>query len=407
MSKQVSKKNKPTVVAVGLFIPGNSFTRVFASLFEWLSGDYDIHWLGIAYKGPVTKKENYTLHPCNVNGGDIYGAYGAAALAAELHANTLWLLNDFYLLKNYAQAWLPLKQKGIRLLAYVPLDGCITHVSIVQDCFFLDDLVLYNQWALDEVQQAIAQFKQQRPGEEFTVPRLHYRYHGVDRKTFYPSAEKKQEGLLKEKLFKMNDAAESIFILNANRYNERKDIETTIEAFAKALPHFTKPACLCLHTPNLEPYIKEKLLAVIESSGAAKKILLNPLGDEYIDDAQLVNLYRACATGINTSLGEGWGMISFEHAACGAAQIVPGHTAPAEVWDKAAVVINKDKPVTLSTNPFQMYAVSRDELAAQLVKLVNDETFLADVSERCYRHVAGNQFRWDAIAAQWKELLTN
>ena len=43
-------------------------------------------------------------------------------------------------------------------------------------------------------------------------------------------------------------------------------------------------------------------------------------------------IYNACDVGINTSIGEGWGLVSFEHAATGAGQIVPRHSACEELW---------------------------------------------------------------------------
>ncbi len=398
-------ENKPTVLAVGLFVPGSGFTRVFQSLFENLSDRYTIHWLGIGYKGETVQTNNYTLHPCNVNGGDIYGAYGAAKLAVQVGAKTVLLLNDFYLLKNYAQAWLPLKQNNIRLLAYVPLDGYITDASGMADCFFLDELVLYNKWAMQEVQAAIENYLEQHSGEKIKTPTLSYVYHGTDTLIFKPAKNFTEQRKLKQGLFKVPNAAESIFILNANRYNERKDIESTIEAFANALPQFTKPAYLCLHTPNIPPHLKERLLTAIKNSGCQQNILLNPLGEDYVNDTILIKLYQASAIGINTSNGEGWGMISFEHAACGAAQIVPGHTAPAEVWKGAGIIISNSKPVQLNSNPFLMYRVDTNELANQLVKLVNNETQLAQAAENCYSHSHDEQFNWHNIAAQWKKLL--
>lgn len=397
--------DKPTVLAVGLFVPGNGLTRVFESLFERLSYHFTIHWLGIGYKGEVQRQKNYTLHPCNVNGGDIYGAYEAAALAREVKAQSVLLLNDFYLLKNYRKVWLPLKQEGLRLLAYVPLDGEIVDISIIRDCLFLDEMVLYNEWALAEVRTAMEKFLTEQPLEKESLPRLSFRYHGVDTSVFYPSPGQDETIRLKQKLFKVADAEESIFILNANRYNERKDIERTVAAFAEALPGFQKPVYLCLHTPNLQPHLKERLCTLINDSGCGERILLNPLGEEYIADERLVNLYQACAIGVNTSFGEGWGLISFEHAACGAAQIVPGHTAPAEVWKDAAILIQKDKPVQLHTNPFRMYSVDKGRLAEELVKLVNNEQYLFHISGQCCQHAAGNLFNWDYIAAEWKELL--
>ena len=50
---------KPVLVALGIYFPGYSFTRVFDSLLKELSAYYTIHWSGIAYKGEVLVLEKY------------------------------------------------------------------------------------------------------------------------------------------------------------------------------------------------------------------------------------------------------------------------------------------------------------------------------------------------------------
>lgn len=395
--------DKPTVLAVGLFVPGTGFTRVYESLFARLSSFFTIHWLGIGYKGPVTVYANYTLHPCNVKGGDIYGAYGAAALARELEAASVLLLNDVYLLKNYEQTWLPLKKSGTRLVAYLPLDGQITDASIIKDCLFPDKIVMYSQWAVDEMKTAYTQYSSANTASK--LPDISFIYHGVDQNLFMP-ADEMQQTLIKQEIFStQEDAAQAIFILNANRYNERKDLEATIAAFAKALPFCEKPVYLCLHTPNLPVILQNKLSGIIANSGCSDRIILNPLGNEYVSEKALVKLYQACSIGVNTSLGEGWGLISFEHAACGAAQIVPGHTTPAECWKDVALLTDTANPVKLPTNPFQMYQVDADVLTKQIARLVNDNGYRVQMAARCQQHTSAEIFNWEYIAAQWEKML--
>lgn len=396
--------SKPVLVVSGIYIPGYSFTRVFESLLEPLAARYTIHWLGIAYKGEIEQKRFYTLYPCNKNGGDIYGAYGAAALALELKATAVLLLNDFYLLRNYEYAWQSLKEKGIRLAAYVPLDGLVTDVNMMQECFFLDELVLYHKAVMKDIQQAINKYQQQSGNIPAKLPRLSYRYHGVDTHTFHPVSDAKRL-VLKKQLFKLPDAEQAIFLLNGNRYTERKDLVSTISGFAKAYPQFQQPAYLVLHTPNMEPQKRLELVSLIDNSGVAHRILLNPLGEEYISDAQLAQLYQACDVGINTSFGEGWGLISLEHAACGAAQVVPGHSAPGELWPGTAIVVPAPQSIQLSSNPFLMHRVDTDHLASSLVSLVNDPSMLHTVTERCLQFARQPEFDWKNIGEEWREII--
>ncbi|MGF2413559.1 MAG: hypothetical protein ACQUYJ_14605 [Ferruginibacter sp.] len=391
-------------MAVGLYVSGTGFTRVFQTLFAQLHHLFDIRWMGIGYKGPVTQHEHFTLYPVNANGGDIYGAYGAAELASQINAKSVLLLTDFYLLKNYQQQLEPLKEQAVKLVAYVPVDGYFTNTALTGQCFFLDELVLYNQWALQEVENAIEEYKAVNSANVDEQPVLSYIYHGTDTSVFAAAVNKNRQQL-KTELFTVPDAANSIFILNANRYNERKDIESTIAAFAKACPQFNTSAYLCLHTPSLQPGLKEKLQDVIEKSGCKEKILLNPLGDTYCTNEQLAALYTACDIGVNSSLGEGWGMISFEHAACGAAQLVPGHTAPGSLWKDAGILLHVQKSIQLTTNPFLMCSVNTDMLAQELVQLINDAVYRNTISVNCLQHVNKDVFSWEKIAAQWAEKL--
>ncbi|MEP6674785.1 MAG: glycosyltransferase [Ferruginibacter sp.] len=397
-----TEKQKPVIVAVGLYTPGTGFTRVFESLFARLSEFYSIHWLGIAYRGPVLKQEHYTLYPNNLTGGDMYGGYAAAEMAGELNASCVWLLNDLYILKNYNIPLSPLKKKGVKLLAYVPLDGEIKDDSIMGQVLFLDKIILYNQWAQDEVTEALESYCKKQNCK--TKPELFHIYHGVDTDIFSAISENKKISV-KEKIFSVPHAAEAIFILNANRYNERKDIATTLRAFATALPGFERKAYLCLHMPAIDALHEKELILQIDALGISSQVILNPLGKKHISSEQLGDLYRACSIGINSSLGEGWGLISFEHAACGAVQLVPDHTAAAEVWLNTGILLPKHEPVKLASNPFLMYRVNEQQLSEQLILLVNDAVYLDQLSERCCNHAQKDIFNWNSIAEQWKPML--
>jgi glycosyltransferase involved in cell wall biosynthesis len=395
---------KPVIIAVGIYVPGYGLTRVFLELFARLSKYYTIHWLGLAWRGAVTENEHYTLHPSNLKGGDMYGAAEAAAMAVELNASAIWLLNDLYMLRNYGHTWEPLKEKKIKLVGYIPLDGDIADEDIMADTLFLDTLILYNEWALEQVTNATKKYllKNNVPPEQ--IPQTDFVYHGVDTDFFSPvTADVKKR--LKEKLFAVPEPGEAVFILNANRYNERKDIEATIAGFSKAFPLFTRPAYLCLHTPGIHQLKLDELQQKINALPAASRILLNPLGKEYISNELLRDLYRACDIGVNTSVGEGWGLISFEHAACGAGQLVPGHSAPAVLWKDAGIQLLVKAERWLDTSPFRMYSIDEDELATQLIRLVNEEESKMLLRVNSYSYSVQKKFNWNTAAEKWKQLL--
>jgi D-inositol-3-phosphate glycosyltransferase len=60
----------------------------------------------------------------------------------------------------------------------------------------------------------------------------------------------------------------------------------------------------------------------------SKLILTSPhySVDNCLPIEQLNQVYNAADIGINTCIGEGWGLVNSEHGATGVAQVVPDHT---------------------------------------------------------------------------------
>ena len=383
------------IVAVGLYVPGYGLTRVFEELFQHLSADFEIHWLGLAYRGEARHTAHYILYPSNLGGGDMYGAREGAALAIEQKADILWLLNDLYMLRNYSHTWHSLKEKGIRTIGYIPLDGEIIDAAILEDALFFDDLVLYTQWARGQVEQGL-----ELSGKK--GPALHVVHHGVDQDFFQPAPNDEKEKL-RQVLFP-DLAPDTILLLNANRYNERKDIPATIRAFEMAVPRFTCETKLLLHTPGVDKERLSELQTLVNRSEQAERILINPLGNDYVSEEVLRSLYQVCAVGINTSVGEGWGLISFEHAACGAVQVVPEHSAPAELWKGNALLVPAPEPCWLSTSPFRMRKIQTEILAEFLVQLVNNPGQRLLLSEKSRRLATSTATQWKKAAADWRKI---
>jgi D-inositol-3-phosphate glycosyltransferase len=389
---------KPIILAVGLYSYGTGFTRVLQSLFAELSAHYTIHWLGIGYNGSTQQLAHYTLYANNVHGGDMYGAYAAATMALQLEIDFVFILNDLYMFKNYEEQLLPLKKKQIKLIGYIPLDGYINNAEIVKQIAFLDTIVCYAAWAKEEIEHAFSQLN------HTAIPTLSVIYHGVDTAVFTPINKEKLIDVKRSIFPTIANAAEAVFILNANRNAERKDINTTLAAFALSLPHFIQPTYLCLHQPAITPLQKEQLINKIKQLNIQDYVILNPLGTEYVTSEQLSTLYQACAIGVNTSVGEGWGFISFEHGACGAAQIVPAHTTPIELWDGIGLCILKEQAIQLNSNPFLMYSVNVTDLSRQLISLVNDKNYFKKIMEQCYRFTIAEKFNWSFITLQWRKI---
>lgn len=354
--------------------------------------DFEIHWIGIGYKGPVLEL-GYTLHPNNLSGGDMYGAHGAADLARSMDADIVFLLCDFWMLKNFRRALIGGNPGWINV-AYLPLDGHMQKGLYLEDVRLWDHIVLYHEKAAQEVRQWL-------PAD--AADRCTHIYHGVDTRTYFPLSTKlRQEARMS--IFGVRANEPSLFLLNANRYSERKDLLTTLRGFANARFRFNTPVYLVLHIPGIADLHRSELLQHLKMLDVEEHVLFNPLGNDYCSDEQLNLLYNACDIGINTSLGEGWGMVAFEHAATGAAQLVPDHTAPGVLWMGHAVTLSVSEEVQLRTNPFRMFKVDHEELSEKLITIVNDQAYRRQVGQQCRLRVISPLFSWEHIARQWSAL---
>jgi D-inositol-3-phosphate glycosyltransferase len=121
-------------------------------------------------------------------------------------------------------------------------------------------------------------------------------------------------------------------------------------------------------------------------------------------DEQLNLLYNACDVGITTVTGEAWGMVSFEHAATRAAQIVPHHTSLADLWEGAAEFIEPMMKLTYPGNLTHAHIVTPEGVAGALQRLYANPKRREALAEAAYRNATRPELNWNMIAAQWRRL---
>ena len=97
-------------------------------------------------------------------------------------------------------------------------------------------------------------------------------------------------------------------------------------------------------------------------------------------------------------------MVSFEHAATKAAQIVPRHTSLEELWQGAAEFV---EPATTLTNPGNLtdaHIVTPQSVASALQRLYEDREYRESLGEAGYRNATRPELNWNTVTAQWKRL---
>ena len=102
---------------------------------------------------------------------------------------------------------------------------------------------------------------------------------------------------------------------------------------------------------------------------------------------------------MNTAYGEGFGLVSFEHAACGVPQILPDQLALAELWGDAAERLPAS-PVRWWGSPLTMVDVQPQDLARALTRWRDEPQAYAEAALRAWRRSQRGDLDWDALADQ-------
>jgi glycosyltransferase involved in cell wall biosynthesis len=103
-------------------------------------------------------------------------------------------------------------------------------------------------------------------------------------------------------------------------------------------------------------------------------------------------------------MGEGWGLVSFEHAAAGAAQVVPDHTACSEIWRGGAELLPLARSYIPEFSILEMGEVSVAGIAQALENLYRNPQHHQQLSQAGYAITQNLEFTWDSIAQQFDNL---
>ena len=398
-------------ICVGFYRPGTGLSRVLETILQHIEG-MELHFIGISYKGETqTLNGRHTLYPCNLQGGDVYGAFQLKKRIASLQPDFVFLLNDLWNLSLYGKVCAE-EAKQIPFIAYAALDGKIVKPDTVNGLGFLSHLVAYTQFAYQQIELAI---QDNHEYQSVTVPKLHIIPHGVDSDCFYPLnniAELKRQWLaffdIEQDIEK--DITENYFVvLNANRPHGRKRIDLTIQAFAifaqqvKRDIHNQRQPLLILHNTVISPEERAGLEQCTKDQGVEGLVKITPEDAPFFDDGKLNSLYNACDVGINTSMGEGWGMVSLEHAATGRPQIVPSHSACGELWKNHALCIGDSKAYVPKFSLLELVEIDVTGAAKALEKLYEEKNY-STVASSCYSRALEEQFEWPTIGKEWQNL---
>lgn len=371
------------------------FGRVAQYLIPALAKDHEVHALCTNWHGdPNPMQKHCKMYPAMAYGSDPFGSHRIAELVQNIKPDVVFVVNDIWVAITLLDRIDGLKEEqGFKTCVYTPIDSYGLFPELLPAIDKWDRLITYTEFAKQEIELM-----------GYTKP-IDVIGHGTDFSKFFP--------IDKQQCRKELGVPEDVFIVfNGNRNQPRKRIDLTIKGFVKFAKD--KPdARLWLNMGKkdmgweLVPLMKR--VARDEGYNATGKLILTSphfSTDNCLSIEQLNKVYNACDIGVNTCLGEGWGLVNTEHAATGVAQVVPDHTSLQEIFDGVRR-ISIESWETDRNYGLERGQPSPDDFAAILNHYYHNREELQMAGEWCYERVHEEQFTWPFIEKQMLKIMND
>jgi glycosyltransferase involved in cell wall biosynthesis len=418
-------KEKIPILVIGDAVATTGFARVMHGVFENLpKAKYDVHHLGVNYRGDPHgfKSKIYPAIPGgSYNIGDIYGISRIGQLLNAIKPKLVFILNDVWVLPTYMKELRNFMDRGFKVVTYSPIDAQPIEWRWLTDIRDAHRVVVYTEFAKQTLENSFHSWKDflkdnDVQDQEATFPPISVVPHGVDKEAFHPlkgvkdrSGDVIMSGRInaKRKVYpNQEDFINSFIVLNANRNQPRKRIDLTMKGFALFAKDKPKNVKLYLHMGTDD--MGWNIIHLAERYQIDSKLIISSDQPQMpqVSDQRLNEIYNACDVGINTSLGEGWGLVSFEHAATKAAQIVPRHSSQPEIWGDSAEYLEIDRWMTTEKILTEGGFVSPEGVADALQKFYDDPKHLEDMSQKAYKVTQRPEYSWKSVAKKFDKLFT-
>jgi D-inositol-3-phosphate glycosyltransferase len=364
------------------------FGRVAQYLIPALAREHEVHALAVNWHGdPNEMQEHCRMYPATAYGSDPFGGHRIAELVQTIRPDLIYVVNDIWVAINLSNAVQELKEKlGFKFVVYTPIDSYGLFRELLEPLEQWDKLITYTNFGKEEIEKI---------GYDRPISVIG---HGTDFSKFFP--------MDKQACRKELGVPEDVFVVfNGNRNQPRKRIDLTIKGFVKFAKN--KPdARLWLNMGkkdmgwDLVPLMKR----VARDEGydpTGKLILSSPHFSTHncLPVEQLNKVYNAVDIGVNTCLGEGWGLVNTEHAATGVAQVVPDHTSLSEIFNGVRR-ISIESWETDRNYGLERGQPSPDDFADILDYYYCNRAELQLAGEWCHQRIHETPFTWPYVQKQ-------
>jgi len=373
---------------VGDAVVASGFARVTHEVLDNLTDDFEIHVLGVNYTGDPHEYD-YSIWPARL-GGDLLGLNRLLPLIEKLKPDTIVLFNDIWVITQYLDR---LQDFEGRIVIYFPVDSRGYQAEWIKKIKVADSVIVYTEFAKTVLEDAGYR------GEVIVIP------HGVDPERFFYIEQKEARKVLP------SIGKDDYVVFNGNRNQPRKRIDLTIKGFCIfAEEHPNARLYLHMGLKDVGWNLIQLMQRECENHGLVtgdRLIITNPnlSPSSAVSVEQLNIIYNVCDVGINTSLGEGWGLVNFEQAACKVPQILTDYSANAEVFKDAAFMLPVRQYLTATGINTEGGLVHEDDVAEALELAYTNKELATSYADKMANRLKAPKYNWKVIAEQFKQEL--
>jgi glycosyltransferase involved in cell wall biosynthesis len=364
------------------------FGRVSSYLIPALAKEHEVYALCTNWHGdPNPMQEHCKMFPAMAHGSDPFGSHRIGDLVQSIKPEMVFVMNDIWVAIGLIDRIEPLKEAiGFKTFVYTPLDSYGLFPELLPAINKWDRLATYTEFARNEL--GIMGYKKS----------IDVIGHGTDFTKFFPMD---KQGCRAE----LGVPQDAFIVFNGNRNQPRKRIDLTIKGFvkfAKDKPDARLWLNMGAKDMGWETVPLFKRVARDEGYDASGKLILtspNFSTHNCLPVEQLNKVYNAVDVGINTCIGEGWGLVNTEHAATGVAQLVPDHTSLKEIFDGVPRI------ACHGSETDRNYGLERplpepESMAELLTNYYENRMALKAAGDWCYKRVHEQPYTWPYVQQQ-------
>lgn len=398
------------ILWVSEYCVNTGFSRVSESLIKQLAKRYAITVLDI-YRS-IQGKYDVSYKPTpdteiKVIGKSATGTWSANNIIQEMSGyDCIFILQDIWNINKILHAIKESGKPAPPIVVYFPVDATDHDTEWYENIDIATHLVTYTEFAKKEVTHCIDEMVGLSNAKKLKE-RVQIIPHGIDGETFFPFSPDAKNSL-REEIYGSNAFNDHFIFLNANRNQPRKRLDITLASFKiflqqiQASTNQPAKAILHMHCGNTDDN-HINVVKLSERYGIEKNIVVSHLGHGLPNwsEEKMNKLYNAADVGLNTGIGEGWGLCNTEHASIGKPQIVPAHSACLELFSETGITVKADMPYIQDKVMTTGKIVDTRQFAEEMIDLYSDKDEYSTIAKKSNSKFLSANYGWDKISEMW------